>query len=176
MYSKANQTDSDTHQDTPAVIHVSESFALTKTGNLTVDIATWQDTLFLRIYRTTYSDRYTGGVKGAFIAFKAESVVNLVSVVASIPTEYELREYGMVGKYKVYVSTYEGSTNFQIREWLETKKYTGFARHGVSVPVEKLSEFRSVLEKVASRLEAVARGESISELPDTHSADRTAFF
>lgn len=124
MYSKVNQTDSSAPQEVPAIVHVSESFALTKTGNLTVDIATWQEILFLRIYRSAYSERYTGGVKGAFIVFKAESVAHLVSVVASIPTEYELREYGMVGKYKVYVSTYEGSTNFQIREWFETKKYT----------------------------------------------------
>lgn len=118
-----NSSNNESQQEIPAVVHVSESVPLSKSQNLAIDIATWNGMVFLRMYRAAYSERYTGAIKGTFVAIKAETVQEFVSIIRSIPPDCELREYGSAGKYKIYVSTYEGSTNFQIREWVETKKF-----------------------------------------------------
>lgn len=142
-----------------AVVHFSKSVPLTNSATLTVDLATFADTVFLRIYKTAYSQQYVGFMKGQSVAFPAESVAELSTLLLSVADLAEVREYGSVGKYRIYTSIYEGVMNFQIRKWAETQKYSGPTKVGIVIPIEKFEDFRNAYADVASNLHACLSGE-----------------
>ncbi|MDD4151820.1 MAG: PC4/YdbC family ssDNA-binding protein, partial [Candidatus Gracilibacteria bacterium] len=82
-----------------------------------------------------------------------DQLEELKQIISDIPKDYEIKEYGIVGKYKLYISTYNGNNSFQIREWVETETYTGYGKKGVSISMNKFDEFKLALSNVLDMFE-----------------------
>lgn len=50
----------------------------------------------------------------------------------------------------VKVSEYRGLKGVDIREYVQSKKYTGFTKNGIRIPIDKWNEFADIVEKVKS--------------------------
>lgn len=48
----------------------------------------------------------------------------------------------------VKASEYESKSGIDIREYVTSKKFTGWSKHGVRIPIEKWKEFKAIIDKV----------------------------
>lgn len=63
---------------------------------------------------------------------------------------------GEVGRIKktdstsiiIRVSEFQGEKGVDVREYVETNKYTGYTKKGTRVPMDKWKEFKEVVNKV----------------------------
>ena len=126
----------------------SETFDITKTNSITIQISNfkWKD--LLNIYKSTFSDRYTWIVKNNSIAFQVDQLEWLKEIILNILWNNEIKEYWEVWKYKIYISTFKWKNSFQIREWVESETYIWYWKKGVSIPMEKFEIFKNDLLKV----------------------------
>ncbi len=51
-------------------------------------------------------------------------------------------------KVIVKINEFQGEKGVDIREYVETKKYTGPTKKGVRVPMSKWAEFKGILDNV----------------------------
>lgn len=125
-----------------------KTFEITKSNSITIQISNfkWKD--WLNIYKSSFSDRYTGIVKNNSIAFSLENSQMLFEIIKNIWSDYELKEYWQIGRYKVFISNYNGNNNFQIREWVISDSYTWFWKKWISISIEKIKEFKENFEIV----------------------------
>jgi hypothetical protein len=130
-----------------------KTLELTKSNSITIQVSNfnWKD--LLNIYKSSFSDKYTWIVKNNSIAFSYDLSVSLFEIIKSIWIDYELKEYGQIWRYKVYVSNYNWNNSFQIREWVESDTYTWYGKKWVSVAIEKLEDFKSNYEIVLNEFE-----------------------
>jgi hypothetical protein len=162
---------------TDSTIIYSKTLEITKTGSITVQISKFNDKNLLNIYKSTFSERYTGIAKDGSIAFSSDQYKDLLDIIESIPTDYEIKEYGQVWKYKVYISIFNGNASFQIREWVETDTYTGYGKKWVSFSMEKFHEFRIHFTHVSNHFEKYLAGEIIQkEQKITSDTDIESYF
>ena len=128
-----------------STIIYTKTFDITKTNSITLQISNFKGRDLLNIYKSTFSDRYTWIVKNNSIAFLTEQLEKLKEIIWNISWENEIKEFGIVWKYKIYISTFKWSNSFQIREWVESESYTWFWKKGVSIPMTKFDIFRNDL-------------------------------
>jgi len=48
----------------------------------------------------------------------------------------------------VRINEFQGEKGVDIREFVETKKYTGLTKKGTRIPASKWSEFKELIDKV----------------------------
>lgn len=131
----------------------SKTFEITKSGSITIQISKFNGKDLLNIYKSTFSEKYTGIAKDSSIAFSNDQYKDLLNIIESIPADYEIKEYGQVWKYKIYTSVFNGNNSFQIREWVESETYTGYGKKWVSFSMEKFSDFKISFLDVCSHFE-----------------------
>ncbi|NVP17243.1 hypothetical protein HUU51_00855 [Candidatus Gracilibacteria bacterium] len=136
-----------------------KTFEITKSNSVTIQISNFKGKDLLNIYKSSFSDTYTGIVKNNSIAFTPDQLEELKNIISDIPKDYEIKEYGMVGKYKLYISTFNGNNSFQIREWVESETYTGYGKKGVSISMNKFDEFKLALFEVLDMFEKYLKGD-----------------
>lgn len=76
---------------TNSIIIYSKTFDISKSGSITVQISKFNNKDLLNIFKSTFSERYTGIAKDGSIAFSSEQYLELLNVVESIPIEYEIK-------------------------------------------------------------------------------------
>lgn len=130
-----------------------KTFEITKSNSVTIQISNfkWKD--LLNIYKSSFSDTYTWIVKNNSIAFTTDQLEELKNIISDIPKDYEIKEYWMVWKYKLYISTFNWNNSFQIREWVESETYTWYWKKWVSVWIDKFKDFQETFEIVLSEFE-----------------------
>lgn len=130
-----------------------KTFEITKSNSVTIQISNfkWKD--LLNIYKSSFSDTYTWIVKNNSIAFTPDQLEELKNIISDIPKDYEIKEYWIVWKYKLYISTFNWNNNFQIREWVESETYTWYGKKWVSISMNKFDEFKLVLFDVLDMFE-----------------------
>ena len=138
---------------TDSIIIYSKTFEITKSGSITIQISKFNGKDLLNIYKSTFSEKYTGIAKDSSIAFSSDQYMDLLNIIESIPADYEIKEYGQVWKYKIYTSVFNGNNSFQIREWVESETYTGYGKKWVSFSMEKFDDFKISFVDVCSHFE-----------------------
>lgn len=130
-----------------------KTFEITKSNSVTIQISNfkWKD--LLNIYKSSFSDTYTWIVKNNSIAFTPDQLEELKNIISDIPKDYEIKEYWMVWKYKLYISTFNWNNRFQIREWVESETYTWYGKKWVSISMNKFDEFKLALFEVLDMFE-----------------------
>lgn len=130
-----------------------KTFEITKSNSVTIQISNfkWKD--LLNIYKSSFSDTYTWIVKNNSIAFTPDQLEELKNIISDIPKDYEIKEYWMVWKYKLYISTFNWNNSFQIREWVESETYTWYGKKWVSISMNKFDEFKLALFEVLDMFE-----------------------
>ena len=162
---------------TDSTIIYSKTFDISKSGSITIQISKFNGKDLLNIYKSTFSEKYTGIAKDSSIAFASDQYLDLLNIVESIPMDYEIKEYGQIGKYKVYVSTFNGNNSFQIREWVESETYTGYWKKWVSFSMEKISDFKEALTDVTSHFKQYLGGKLVQkEQKTTSDTDIESYF
>ncbi|EKD44442.1 MAG: hypothetical protein ACD_71C00130G0004 [uncultured bacterium (gcode 4)] len=162
---------------TDSTIIYSKTFDISKSGSITIQISKFNGKDLLNIYKSTFSEKYTGIAKDSSIAFASDQYLDLLNIVESIPMDYEIKECGQIGKYKVYVSTFNGNNSFQIREWVESETYTGYGKKWVSFSMEKISDFKEALTDVTSHFKQYLNGELVQkEQKTTSDTDIESYF
>ncbi len=162
---------------TDSTIIYSKTFDITKSGSITIQVSKFNGKDLLNIYKSTFSEKYTGIAKDSSIAFSSDQYLDLLKSVESIPTDYEIKEYGHIWKYKVYVSVFNGNNSFQIREWVESETYTGYWKKWVSFSMDKISDFQETLSDVSSHFEKYLKGDLIQqEQKATSDTDIESYF
>jgi hypothetical protein len=81
---------------TDSTIIYSKTFDITKSGSITIQISKFNGKDLLNIYKSTFSEKYTGIAKDSSIAFSSDQYLDLLKSVESIPTDYEIKEYGYI--------------------------------------------------------------------------------
>lgn len=122
-----------------------KTFEITKSNSVTIQVSNfkWKD--LLNIYKSSFSDTYTWIVKNNSIAFTPDQLEELKNIISDIPKDYEIKDYWMVWKYKLYISTFNWNNSFQIREWIESETYTWYGKKWVSISMKKFDEFKLAL-------------------------------
>lgn len=130
-----------------------KTFEITKSNSVTIQISNfkWKD--LLNIYKSSFSDTYTWIVKNNSIAFTTDQLEELKNIISDIPKDYEIKEYWIVWKYKLYISTFNWNNSFQIREWVESETYTWYGKKWVSISMNKFDEFKLALFDVLDMFE-----------------------
>jgi len=130
-----------------------KTFEITKSNSVTIQVSNfkWKD--LLNIYKSSFSDTYTWIVKNNSIAFTPDQLDELKQIIAYTPNDYEIKEYWMVWKYKLYISTFNWNNSFQIREWVESETYTWYGKKWVSISMNKFDEFKLALFDVLDMFE-----------------------
>lgn len=130
-----------------------KTFEITKSNSITTQISNfkWKD--LLNIYKSSFSDTYTWIVKNNSIAFTTDQLEELKNIISDIPKDYEIKEYWVVWKYKLYISTFNWNNSFQIREWVESETYTWYGKKWVSISMNKFDEFKLALSEVLDMFE-----------------------
>lgn len=135
--------------DIPIALY-SEILVLTKTTNLTIQISHYKWVNYFNIFKSTFSDRYTGIAKGGFLRFSYDDACKFLTILENIPENPDIAEYGMISDYKVFTWTHNGHGNFQIRQWVVSQKYEGFGKQWISISLDKLSDFKAITRRVIS--------------------------
>lgn len=130
-----------------------KTFEITKSNSVTIQISNfkWKD--LLNIYKSSFSDTYTWIVKNNSIAFTPNQLEELKNIISDIPKDYEIKEYWIVWKYKLYISTFNWNNSYQIREWVESETYTWYGKKWVSISMNKIDEFKLALFEVLDMFE-----------------------
>lgn len=130
-----------------------KTFEITKSNSVTIQVSNfkWKD--LLNVYKSSFSDTYTWIVKNNSIAFTTDQLEELKNIISDISKDYEIKEYWMVWKYKLYISTFNWSNSFQIREWVESETYTWYGKKWVSISMNKFDEFKLALFDVLDMFE-----------------------
>lgn len=130
-----------------------KTFEITKSNNVTIQVSNfkWKD--LLNIYKSSFSDTYTWIVKNNSIAFNTNQLEELKNIISDIPKDYEIKEYWIVWKYKLYISTFNWNNSFQIREWVESETYTWYGKKWVSISMNKFDELKLALFDVLDMFE-----------------------
>ena len=81
---------------TDSIIIYSKTFEITKSGSITIQISKFNGKDLLNIYKSTFSEKYTGIAKDSSIAFSNDQYKDLLNIIESIPADYEIKEYGQV--------------------------------------------------------------------------------
>lgn len=130
-----------------------KTLEITKSNSVTIQVSNfrWKD--LLNIYKSSFSDRYTWIVKNNSIAFTPDQLDELKQIITDIPNDYEIKEYWIIWKYKLYISTFNWNNSFQIREWVESETYTWYGKKWVSISMNKFDEFKLALFDVLDMFE-----------------------
>lgn len=130
-----------------------KTFEITKSNSVTIQVSNfkWKD--LLNVYKSSFSDTYTWIVKNNSIAFTTDQLEELKNIISDIPKDYEIKEYWIVWKYKLYISTFNWNNSFQIREWVESETYTWYGKKWVSISMNKFDEFKLALFDVLDMFE-----------------------
>ena len=72
-------------------------------------------------------------------------------------------------KLRIEVSEFKGINRVDIREHIETEKYTGFTKKGVNIITNKVYELRDALNKIIETIEV----EGLINDLETHKQDDT---
>ena len=83
-----------------------KTLEITKSNSVTIQVSNfrWKD--LLNIYKSSFSDRYTWIVKNNWVAFTPDQLDELKQIITDIPNDYEIKEYWIIWKYKLYISTF----------------------------------------------------------------------
>lgn len=130
-----------------------KTLEITKSNSVIIQVSNfrWKD--LLNIYKSSFSDRYTWIVKNNSIAFTPDQLDELKQIITDIPNDYEIKEYWIIWKYKLYISTFNWNNSFQIREWVESENYTWYGKKWVSISMNKFDEFKLALFDVLDMFE-----------------------
>jgi len=115
-----------------------KTFEITASNSVTIQISNfkWKD--LLNIYKSSFSDTYTWIVKNNSIAFTTDQLEFLKEIISWIhEVDYEITEYWIIWKHKIYISTFNWNNSFQIREWVESETYTWYGKKWVSISMNK---------------------------------------
>lgn len=141
------------------------------TNDITLEVKERKDELWLNIYKTVFSERYTGIAKDSALAFNLDQAKELDKITQTIdPGKYEIKEYGTFHKwsriFKVFISSFRGINSFQIRERVESGTYTGFGKQWISLPTHKIKELQEHLPKLIQEFSGVkVEGKPIVVVP-----------
>jgi len=97
----------------------------------------------------------------SLLTFTFDETKKLNDIMQTIETgNYICKDYGMIKKwsqtFKISISSFRGSTNFQIRERL-TGNYTGFGKLWISLPSYKIKEFKMHLATCIQEFAALSK-------------------
>ncbi len=138
---------------------MTQQIKISDTNTLTLESKQFKDQWRLNIYKSVFSKRYTWVGKWSALLFDLPQVQKLNDLIQSINDEKDLKEYGQFDKwskvFKVAVSSFKWTTSVQVRERVESEKYTGRGKQWVSFPVKFLEEFQILLPQAIGEYEEV---------------------
>jgi hypothetical protein len=69
---------------------------------------------------------------------------------------------------------FHGSVGIDIREYVTSERYTGWSKNGIRIPVEKLQDFKEILENVdkADKADKSDNVDKVDTIKKVDSAER----
>lgn len=143
---------------------MSHKIKVSDTNDITLEVHERKEEFWLNIYKTVFSDRYTGVAKDNALAFSFDQAKELNNIIQSIDAgNYELRDYGEFQKwykvFKIYVSSFRGVNSLQVREWVDSNNYTGYGKQWISIPAHKIKELQGHLNVLIKEFTDIMSGE-----------------
>ena len=125
-------------------------------GRIVFSVEEWKGKYGLDIRTFIDTSNYSGPTQKG-IRLHKNAVNRLIPIIGQLTDYHELREDIVIGKvakdfdtdFVVQITNFSGSTKLDIREQVTSKKGVFYTAKGISIPIDRLDEFKELLLETA---------------------------
>lgn len=147
-------------QSTFAVLSEIGSIKLGDGGEIKFTVDSYKNHKYVSVRKYLKSDAYSGPTK-AGITLSPEIIGKISAALTALPADYKEIQDIELGKYAkkrglsivLRISSYMNTKGIDIRQWQEDETYTGWTKKGIRLPLENLTEIKTLFAQTVKYFE-----------------------